>query len=111
VTKRPAGRFAPDVVFGALADPTRLAIIARLRAGESAAGDIAEGFRISRPAISRHIGVLRRARLIVERREGRRRIYTLDPEPLRTIDEWLSEYRQMWRRNLTSLKHYAESGG
>ena len=72
----------PDVVFRALGDRTRLAIVARLRAGEAAAGDIAAGFRVSRPAVSRHIRVLRAAKLVSERRDGRNRVYTLNPAPL-----------------------------
>lgn len=99
----------PDVIFRALGDRTRLAIVARLRAGEAAAGDIAAGFRVSRPAVSRHIRVLRAAKLVTERREGRNRVYALNPEPLAAVDEWLSTYRRFWRTQLQSLKRYAES--
>jgi DNA-binding transcriptional ArsR family regulator len=99
----------PDVIFRALGDRTRLAIVARLRAGEAAAGDIAAGFRVSRPAVSRHIRVLRAAKLVTERREGRNRVYALNPEPLAAVDEWLSTYRRFWRAQLQSLKRYAES--
>jgi DNA-binding transcriptional ArsR family regulator len=100
-----------DHVFRALADPTRRAILARLRRGEITAGTIASRFDMSRPAVSRHIRVLRRARLVRERREGRHRLYTLCPEPLRTIDEWLSGYRSFWRIRLAELKRHVESGG
>jgi DNA-binding transcriptional ArsR family regulator len=100
-----------DHVFRALADPTRRAILARLRWGEITAGAIASRFDMSRPAVSRHIRVLRRARLVRERREGRHRLYTLHPEPLRTIDEWLSGYRPFWRARLAELKRHVESGG
>lgn len=98
----------PDAIFRALGDRTRLAIIARLRAGEAAAGDIAAGFRVSRPAVSRHIRVLRAAKLVSERRDGRNRVYALNPAPLALVDEWLSVYRQFWRANLQSLKRHAE---
>lgn len=98
----------PDAIFRALGDRTRLAIIARLRAGEAAAGDIAAGFRVSRPAVSRHIRVLRAAKLVSERRDGRNRVYALNPAPLALVDEWLSVYRQFWRGNLQSLKRHAE---
>src|SRR6478672_10027491 len=98
----------PDAVFRALGDPTRLAIVARLRAGEAAAGDIAAGFRVSRPAVSRHIRVLRRAKLVTERRNGRNRVYALNPDPLEVVDEWLATYRHFWRSNLLALKQHAE---
>jgi DNA-binding transcriptional ArsR family regulator len=101
----------PDHVFRALADPTRRAILARLRVGEVAAGDIAAGFRISRPAISRHIRVLRRAQLVTEHRDGRNRFYALNPDPLRSLDDWLDDYRQFWKGRLLALKRHVESGG
>jgi DNA-binding transcriptional ArsR family regulator len=101
----------PDVIFRALGDRTRLAIVARLRRGEAAAGDIAAGFRVSRPAISRHIRVLRAAKLVTERRDGRNRVYALNPEPLARVDEWLSTYRQYWRTQLHALKRHVEAGG
>ena len=105
----PSAQRQPDVVFRALGDRTRLAIIARLRDGEAAAGDIAAGFRVSRPAVSRHIRVLRAANLVSERREGRNRVYTLNPEPLAQVDAWLAAYRQFWRTGLRALKRHAES--
>ena len=107
----PARTPQPDHLFRALADPTRRAILARLRAGEVAAGDIAADFRVSRPAVSRHIRVLRRAQLVTEHRDGRNRFYALNPEPLRSLDEWLDGYRQFWRSRLRELKRHVESGG
>lgn len=98
-----------DHVFRALADPTRRAILARLRAGEVAAGDIAANFRVSRPAVSRHIRVLRRAQLVTEHRTGRNRFYALNPEPLRSLDDWLDAYRQFWKGRLRELKRHVES--
>ena len=100
-----------DHVFRALADPTRRAILARLRAGEVAAGDIAASFRVSRPAVSRHIRVLRRAQLVTAQRHGRHRFYALNPEPLRSLDEWLDSYRQFWKSRLRELKRHVESSG
>ena len=96
-------------VFRALADPTRRAILDSLRAGERPVGQIAGIFQVSRPAISRHLRVLRAASLVVERREGRQRIYELNSEPLRLIDQWLNDYRQFWTGNLQRLKQYVES--
>lgn len=98
----------PATVFRALGDPTRLAILARLVAGEVAAGDLATGFRLSRPAVSRHLRVLRQARLVRERRTGRHRMYTINPEPLRGVDAWLAPYRRFWTARLRELKRHVE---
>jgi DNA-binding transcriptional ArsR family regulator len=95
-------------VFQAVADPTRRAILARLRKGQAVASELAEGFSISRPAVSKHLGVLRRARLVRERREGRHRIYELSAEPLRDVAEWTEAYRAFWDANLQSLKRHVE---
>jgi DNA-binding transcriptional ArsR family regulator len=97
-------------VFRALSDPTRLAILARLRSGETAAGDIADRFRISRPAISRHIRVLRRAKLVRERRDGRNRFYSLDTQPLELADRWIADYRVFWQSRLGELASFVEKG-
>lgn len=98
-----------SLLYDAIADPTRRAIIDLLRRGERSAGEIAEQFPVSRPAISRHLRVLREAGLVRERRDARSRIYRLDPRPLRELDRWLEHYRVFWTARLQSLKHYAES--
>ncbi|MGO8817209.1 MAG: metalloregulator ArsR/SmtB family transcription factor [Terriglobia bacterium] len=95
--------------FGALADPTRRAVLDLLRHGSQSAGRIAEAFPISRPAISKHLRVLRCAHLVEERREGRRRLYHLNAEPLKAVDTWLERYRSFWQANLSSLKAFVES--
>ena len=100
-----------EPVFAALADRTRLEILGRLRHGESSAGELADGFRISRPAVSRHVRVLRRTGLVRERREGRNRFYTLNAEPLALVDRWLADYRAEWRDRLRRLKRHVEAGG
>jgi len=87
----------------ALADPTRRALLALLVPGELAAGELAERFPVSRPAISRHLRVLREAGLVRSRVEGRRRLYALDPRPLRELDAWLEPYRDLWARRLDAL--------
>lgn len=97
-----------DSVFRALSDRTRRHLLDRLRGGEQSAGDLASGFKVSRPAISRHLRLLRRARLVSERREGRARIYTLNPEPLAAVETWLQEYRLYWAARLVDLKHLIE---
>jgi DNA-binding transcriptional ArsR family regulator len=96
-------------VFHAVADPTRRAILDRLRDGGQAVNEIAGRFAISRPAISKHLRVLHEAQLVTEVREGRNRIYRLNSEPLRDVDHWLEQYRRFWVLNLLSLKKHVES--
>lgn len=98
-----------NAAFEALADPTRRAVLDLLREGGLAAGRIAEAFPVSRPAISRHLRVLRRAQLVAEQRSGRHRLYQLNAQPLAAVDEWLAGYRVFWRTQLTSLKAWAEA--
>jgi len=98
---------SPDV-YRAIADPTRRAILDRLRRGPVPVNLLASDFSQSRPAISKHLRVLRTARLVGERRCGRERRYYLEPEPLRDIAQWVEEYRAFWQTNLTSLKRRLE---
>ncbi|HEU4878860.1 MAG TPA: metalloregulator ArsR/SmtB family transcription factor, partial [Gemmatimonadaceae bacterium] len=84
-------------VFLAVADPTRRAILDRLRRGPSPVNELASGFRVSRPAISKHLRILRSARLVREKREGRQRIYQLEPERIQEIAKWAEEYRRIWQ--------------
>jgi len=101
--------YSTSAAFRALADPTRRAVLNLLRAGSLPAGKIARAFPVSRPAISKHLRLLRRARLVRERREGRRRLYQLNPEPLRAVDAWLNDYRIFWQMNLADLKTFVET--
>jgi DNA-binding transcriptional ArsR family regulator len=101
--------YSRDRAFNALADPTRRAVLDLLRSGTRPAGEIARAFPISRPAISKHLKILRRAHLVDEHRQGRHRFYQLNPEPLKTVDQWLDEYRRFWTANLESLKSFVES--
>ena len=87
----------------ALADPTRRRLVALLARGEVAAGELAERFPVSRPAISRHLRVLREAGLVRSRTEGKRRLYALDPRPLRELDDWLEPYRDLWAQRRDAL--------
>nr|WP_204332304.1 metalloregulator ArsR/SmtB family transcription factor [Geodermatophilus sabuli] len=89
--------------LAAVADPTRRQLLDLLARGELAAGELADRFPVSRPAISRHLRVLREAGLVHSRVEGRRRLYALDPRPLRELDEWLEPYRDLWARRLDAL--------
>jgi len=89
--------------LGALADPTRRELVALLAAGELPAGELADRFPVSRPAISRHLRVLREAGLVTSRTDGKRRLYALDPRPLRELDAWLEPYRDLWAQRLDAL--------
>jgi DNA-binding transcriptional ArsR family regulator len=97
----------PDV-FRAIADPTRRAILDRLRAGPSAVNDLAADFKVTRPAVSKHLRVLREAGLVSESRAGRERHYQLHPMPLQRVAGWIEGYRGFWLTNLTNLKRYLE---
>lgn len=95
-------------VFRAIADPTRRAILDRLRAGPTPVNALAKDFQRTRPAISKHLRVLREARLVSETRVGRERLYQLQPAPLRQLAGWVEGYRAYWLTNLTQLKRYLE---
>ena len=86
-----------------LADPVRRELVDLLTRGELSAGELAARFAVSRPAISRHLRVLREAGLVRSRTEGRRRLYMLDPRPLRDLDAWLEPYRDLWAQRLDAL--------
>jgi DNA-binding transcriptional ArsR family regulator len=88
----------------ALADPTRRQIVEMLSRGERGAGDIADKFAISAPAISQHLKVLREARLVQVRVEAQRRIYTIDPAGLDDVETWLRHVRQFWKGRLDVLE-------
>jgi|SRR3954463_263089 DNA-binding transcriptional ArsR family regulator len=98
-----------EATFQALADPTRRAVLDLLRRGNQPAGQIASAFPVSRPAISKHLRLLRRAHLVSEHREGRHRVYQLTPEPLRAVDSWLEQYRMFWAASLNNLKAFVEA--
>jgi DNA-binding transcriptional ArsR family regulator len=102
--------YLPEATFQALADPTRRALLDLLRLGAQPAGQIAESFPISRPAISKHLRHLRKAHLVVESRSGRHRVYQLNAVPLKAVDFWLDRYRMFWAENLKHLKLFVEQG-
>lgn len=101
--------YSQEAAFHSLADPTRRAVLDLLRQGSQPAGQIARHFPVSRPAISKHLRLLRRAHLVEERKQGRHRFYELNPEPLKAVDSWLQQYRVFWRTSLTSLKSFVEA--
>ena len=91
-------------VFKALADPTRRSIFEKLAAGGMNASALREGMAISQPAMSQHLSVLRRARLVREERQGRFVNYEVDPDGLALIAQWLAKYRAYWPARIDSLK-------
>ena len=97
-----------NVVFRAVADKTRRDILRLLRTGEQSVGEIAANFDQSRPAISKHLRVLRSAGLIVTHERGTARICELNAGPLRSIETWLSDYQAFWSGSVRSLKRYVE---
>ena len=101
--------YSTGATFQALADPTRRAVLELLRRGALPAGQIAREFPVSRPAISKHLRLLRRARLVEEHRQGRHRLYRLNAGPLRGVETWLEQYRVFWQAGLTRLKTFVEA--
>lgn len=92
--------------FAALADPTRRAILARLALGEATAGELAEPFQISQPAISKHLRVLETAHLITRERRAQSRVCRLKPEALKTASDWIEENRRLWEERFDRLDAY-----
>lgn len=91
-------------VFHALADPTRRAVFEKLCRREMSVAEITAGFSVSQPAISQHLGALRRAGLVRERREGRKAYYRSEPTGLEPLAAWMKRYRQFWPERLQKLK-------
>lgn len=100
---------ALSAVFGALSDPTRLAIVERLLAeGERSAGEIAAPFAMSKPAISKHLRVLEQAGLIERRVERQFRVCRVRPEAIRAVDDWVKRYRAFWSGSFDRLDKYLD---
>lgn len=95
-----------SMVFAALADPTRRAILARLAEGEAPVSELAQPFRISQPAISKHLKVLERAGLIARGRSAQWRPCRLDAGPMREVAAWLEAYRRFWDESFERLDDY-----
>lgn len=95
-----------SATLSALADPTRRAMLARLSKGEATVNELAEPFAMSLPAISKHLKVLERAKLISRSRNAQWRPCKLEPEPLKKLDGWLEEYRELWEGRLDRLEDY-----
>jgi DNA-binding transcriptional ArsR family regulator len=105
-------KYMPDrlsTTFSALADPTRRAILARLALGETTVGELAKPFKISGPAVTRHLKVLENAGLIARSREAQWRPCRLEPQALKPVDDWLEEYRRLWGERLDRLDGYLKT--
>lgn len=100
---------ADSDIFQAIADPTRRAILDRLRGGPAPVNSIAGGFSQSRPAISKHLKILKDSGLVSEQRQGRERVYQVHPDQLEEIADWLLAYRDFWQTSLNRLKQKLES--
>jgi DNA-binding transcriptional ArsR family regulator len=98
-----------DLLFSALANPTRRDILNLLLDGERTAGEIATRFEMSRPSVSEHVRVLRDAGLIAERTEGRHVVYSSTPEPLLAVLDWLSPHERFWRERLRRMRRVLDS--
>ena len=92
--------------FQALADPTRRAILASLTTGQKTVSDLAEPFDMTMPAITKHLKVLERAKLIERSKEAQYRPCKLHPEPLKEIDEWMNQYRRFFEASFDRLDDY-----
>jgi DNA-binding transcriptional ArsR family regulator len=101
----------PDAVFRAIADPTRREILTMLRTNQQTVGEIAGNFRMSRPAVSKHLRLLRSAGLITTRQAGTARVCSLNAAPLQVVNDWLHDYEALWSEGLSNLKAYVEENG
>ena len=97
-----------NTVFREIADPTRREILRLLRDGQRSVGQIAANFPTSRPAISKHLRLLRTAGLVVSHKDGTARICDLNAKPLRAVNAWLRDYEALWGESMRSLKSYIE---
>ena len=97
-----------DRAFGALSDPTRRAILARLTEGDAGVLEVAEPFPMSQPAITKHLRVLEDAGLISRHRQARRRMCHLEPQRLRQLSEWVGSYRAFWEESFERLDQLLE---
>ncbi|HEY2460394.1 MAG TPA: metalloregulator ArsR/SmtB family transcription factor [Candidatus Acidoferrum sp.] len=97
-----------DLVAGAIADPTRRAILARLSRGPATVSDVAAAFSITLTGFCKHVRVLERARLVRRTRRGRAKVLALSPEPLREVANWTLQYEKFWNERLDRLQGFFE---
>lgn len=98
-----------QMVFRAIADPTRRSIMAMLAHGEHALGDIAANYDMTRPAVTKHLKILEQGGLIAVRAQGRERLHTLQPQALKAVSDWISFFSQFWDDKLENLKTAVEA--
>ena len=98
-----------SITFGALADPTRRAILSRLAQGEATVSELAQPFSVSLQAVSKHLKVLERAGLITQSRSAQWRPCRLTTEPLEDVDAWLEHYRRFWQVRFDRLEDHLRS--
>jgi len=103
-----ARRKQETVVFRAIADPTRRKILGILRGGQQTVGALASNFRVSRPAISKHLRILRSAGLVRTHQDGTANVCELNAKPLHAVDNWLRDYQVFWEESLNNLKKFVE---
>jgi len=94
--------------FRAIADPTRRTVLDLLSAGERRVSDLVGRFRMTQPAMSQHLRVLRRAGLVIDRRVGRERLYRIHPMELKPVADWVGQYERFWKRKLRALGEFLE---
>ena len=97
------GQQSEDQVFRALADPTRRAMIRKLSAGDACVSELVADADMTQSAVSQHLKILRDAGLVKERREGRQRVYRLQPKPLVVVRDWLAQYEEFWSERFERL--------
>ncbi|TMK82605.1 MAG: winged helix-turn-helix transcriptional regulator [Actinobacteria bacterium] len=96
------------VAFDVLAEPNRRRILDLVREGERPVGHLVDELRLSQPAVSKHLRVLREAGLVEVRTDAQRRLYRVNPGPLRDLDAWLEPYRRMWSARLDDLERHLD---
>ena len=92
----------------ALSEPHRMAILSMLADGERPAGDFVDALPIAQPTVSKHLSVLREAGLVTVRKDAQRRLYSLNPAPLKELDLWLAHYRRFWTDRLDALEAHLD---
>jgi DNA-binding transcriptional ArsR family regulator len=97
-----------ETVFDIIAEPSRRAILSLLALSEQSVGEIERQLRMSQPAVSKHLRVLREAGFVESTVDAQRRLYRLNPEPLRELDAWLAQFRRFWSAHVDALERYLD---
>ena len=97
-----------ESTFNAIAEPSRRAILSLLAVSERAVGELEEELHLSQPSVSKHLRVLREAGVVEARVQAQRRVYRLRPEPLREVDEWLTQFRRLWSSHVDALERHLD---